>query len=159
MFRVSLALLLLLAAPASAQVVRDDMWVTNGFVYTSTIVGNTLYMGGQFTRIGPSTGGFMPTNQATGIKTLPSLGVDGAVNAIAADGTGGYIIGGSFKHYRGVERSSLARIGSMLNCIRNSRSSLGRNSFMATVTASARASPCRPSISTADRRASRKRSM
>jgi len=111
MRRLTLCLALLtFAVPASAQVVRDDMWVTNGFVYSSALLANTLYLGGQFNRIGPATGGFMPTDATTGIKTLPAFNVDGAVNAIVADGTGGYIIGGSFKHYKGVERSSLARI-------------------------------------------------
>jgi hypothetical protein len=111
MRRLTLCLALLtLAAPAFAQGVRDDMWVTNGFVYSSTILRNELVLGGQFTRIGPATGGFMATDASTGIKNLPAFNVDGAVNAIVADGTGGYIIGGSFKHYRGVERSSLARV-------------------------------------------------
>src|SRR5262245_41276696 len=105
-----LLLALLIAAPAAAEPIRDDLWVTNGFVYTSTVLNNTLYIGGEFDRIGPSTGNFRPVNATAGARLLPSLGVDGAVNAIVADGSGGFILGGSFKHYQGVERSSLARI-------------------------------------------------
>ena len=118
MHRLTLCLALLtLAAPAAAQGVRDDMWVTNGFVYTSTILANTLYLGGQFTRIGPATGGFMPTDATTGVRTLPALNVDGAVNAIVADGSGGFILGGSFKHYQGVERASIARVDASGNLL------------------------------------------
>jgi len=31
----------LCAVPASAQSIRDDLWVTNGYVYTTTILDNT----------------------------------------------------------------------------------------------------------------------
>jgi hypothetical protein len=98
------------AIPAFAQPIRDDLWVTNGFVYTETILGNTMYIGGNFNRIGPATGGFMPTNATTGARTLPGPAVDGAINAIVADGSGNYIIGGSFKHYQGVERDNIAKV-------------------------------------------------
>ncbi|MEP7027307.1 MAG: FlgD immunoglobulin-like domain containing protein [Candidatus Eisenbacteria bacterium] len=109
-FLLSGVALAFLAVPASAQSIRDDLWVTNGFVYTNTILGNTMYIGGLFTRIGPATGNFMPVDGTTGLKTLPALNVDGAVNAIVADGSGGFILGGSFKHYAGAGRASLARI-------------------------------------------------
>ncbi len=62
MIRFVLASLLLMAVPVSAQSIRDDLWVTNGFVYTNTILGSTMYIGGQFTRIGPATGNFMPVD-------------------------------------------------------------------------------------------------
>ncbi len=99
-----------LARPLEAQTIRDDLWVTNGYVYSQAVLGNTLYLGGLFNRIGPATGNFMPTDATTGVKTLPALNVDGAVNAIAGDGSGGFILGGAFKHYQGVARAGLARV-------------------------------------------------
>src|SRR6185503_1397336 len=110
MLRWTLAFLAFAALPAFAQPIRDDLWVTNGYVYSSTVLGNTLYIGGDFNRIGPPTGGFMPTHSTTGFRLLPSLGVDGAVHSIVADGSGGFILGGSFQHYNGVGRGNLARV-------------------------------------------------
>src|SRR5689334_7630497 len=110
MIRIAALILALTAAGAAAQSIRDDLWVTNGSVFSQAVVGNTLYLGGQFNRVGPATGGFMPTDVTTGQATLPPLGVDGAVNAIVNDGSGGFILGGSFQHYNGVARSNLARV-------------------------------------------------
>src|SRR6266581_7754783 len=42
---------------AEAQVVRNDFDVTNGVVNATVLSGNTLYIGGQFSRVGPATGG------------------------------------------------------------------------------------------------------
>ena len=42
--------------PVAAQTVRSDLDVTNGTVLATAVAGGTLYLGGYFTRIGPSTG-------------------------------------------------------------------------------------------------------
>jgi hypothetical protein len=79
MSRLALLFLILIAAPASAQVLRDDLWVTNGGVYASTVVGNTLYLGGSFSRVGPATGGLMPVGVVGAKPTLAPLQVEGGV--------------------------------------------------------------------------------
>src|SRR4051794_13177320 len=54
---VAAALAVLLAAPAArAQSLLPDFPVTNGSVYTQALLGNTLYLGGDFTWIGRASG-------------------------------------------------------------------------------------------------------
>ena len=105
-----LVLMMFSVSPASAQVLRDDLWVTNGGVYASTVVGNTLYLGGNFSRVGPATGGLMPVHVTTGSPLQVPLLVDGTIKAIVPDGAGGWYVGGGFRHIQGFARNSLARI-------------------------------------------------
>ncbi len=95
---------------AHAQVPRSDFSVTNGTVNAQVISGTTLYVGGSFTRVGPITGSGAPIDSATG-AVIPSFPqVAGQVNAIAADGQGGWFIGGLFTTVGGVARANLAHI-------------------------------------------------
>ncbi len=98
------------ATAASAQVLRDDLWVTNGSVYASTVLGNRLYLGGNFSRVGPATGGLMPVHVTAASPLREPLLVDGTIKAIVADGAGGWYVGGAFRHIQGVARNSIARI-------------------------------------------------
>ena len=41
---------------AHAQVVKDNLGVTNGKVNVIALAGNTIYIGGKFTRVGTPTG-------------------------------------------------------------------------------------------------------
>ena len=79
-----------LASPALAQVVDDDLYVTNGGVFSMAISGNTLYVGGDFTQVGPPTGGFVPTDAASGALVSGFPKVNGPLVAIASDGAGGW---------------------------------------------------------------------
>ena len=63
---VALAWLGLSTAPATAQVVDTTLWVTNGNVRTAILSGSTLYLGGEFSVVGPSTGGGVPLSATTG---------------------------------------------------------------------------------------------
>jgi hypothetical protein len=108
--RIAIVLLFLTALPATAQVLRDDLWVTNGGVFASTVLDNKLYLGGSFNRVGPATGGLMPVRTTTGQNVSEPMNLDGSINAMIPDGAGGWYVGGSFRHLLGQARSSLARI-------------------------------------------------
>jgi hypothetical protein len=108
-----LAVLLNPFQPVAAQTpppVQKNLWVTNGLVRASVLSGNTLFIGGNFTRVGPPTGGWVGfrSNTAELRPDLPR--VAGTVAAMAADGSGGWFIGGEFSAVGGVVRSNLAHI-------------------------------------------------
>src|SRR5438552_1624618 len=88
--------LVLSVQPAAAQVVDVNLWVPNGTVYAVVLSGNTIYIGGNFTFVGPATGGGVPLSAATGSLLRPFPNVDGSVYAVVPDGQGGWYVGGSF---------------------------------------------------------------
>jgi len=93
-----------------AQAIRQDFWTVNGAVYAAALSGNTLYIGGEFTRMGPVTGGGVPVGAGTGTPVDGFAMVTGFVYAVAPDGAGGWYIGGSFTVVGGVRRSNLAHV-------------------------------------------------
>lgn len=54
------------AGAARAQAVDPNLWVTNGPVYAIATTGNILYLGGDFTTVGPITGHFVGIDAVTG---------------------------------------------------------------------------------------------
>src|SRR5262249_37048478 len=96
------------AGRAAAQ--SPDHWTTDGVVYAVAAADTTIYLGGQFTAVGPPTGGGAAID-AAGAARAPYAHVRGAVHAVVADGAGGWFIGGSFTAVQGQPRSGLARIG------------------------------------------------
>src|SRR5262245_21574945 len=114
---VFLSVLALLAfghTPAEAQTAREDLWMTNGTVNAAVVHGNLLYIGGDFTYVGPLTARGVPIDVATGQvqSPLPIVGgeLGGNVRAVASDGAGGWYVGGEFGQVGGVARGSLAHI-------------------------------------------------
>ena len=53
-------------SPALAQLVRQDLYVVDGWVNAFAESGGTLYIGGNFMQVGPATGGGGPIAPATG---------------------------------------------------------------------------------------------
>src|SRR6266568_2684690 len=49
-----------------AQTIDQNLWVTNEPVYALVRDGGTIYIGGQFTQVGPATGGGIPLDAASG---------------------------------------------------------------------------------------------
>lgn len=107
-----LALAFALAGPAElrAQVPDSALWVANGEVRAMVESGNTLYLGGDFTEVGPSTGAGVPIDAATGAVPSGFPKVAGYVNTVVPDGSGGWFIGGEFNSVGGVPRSNLAHV-------------------------------------------------
>ncbi|MEO5616536.1 MAG: hypothetical protein ABIS67_02085, partial [Candidatus Eisenbacteria bacterium] len=99
-----------LCGSAGAQTIREDFYATNGPVDAAVLSGNTLYIGGGFTYVGPATGGGVPIDAASGASAGGFPKVRGEVHAVAPDGSGGWYIGGNFTAVGGIPRSNLAHI-------------------------------------------------
>src|SRR5438477_10283965 len=82
------ALLLLGSGTAFCQVVRDDFPMTNGPVHAIASAGNTIYIGGEFTRVGPPVGSAAFVSSDRG-ELLSYPDVHGWTYAVAADGARG----------------------------------------------------------------------
>lgn len=104
------ALLAHAAAPAAAQQLDPNLWVTDGFVTSAAFANNTLYIGGDFHRVGPPTGGFAVFDSVGGALAVQPPRVSGIVLAMASDGAGGWFIGGDFTHAGGQPRRNLAHV-------------------------------------------------
>lgn len=108
-----------LARPSSAgqAVVDTKLWATDGSgpggeagVRVVARAGQVIYLGGDFRRVGPGTGGFVSLDAASGRPVPPFPKVLGTVRAVTSDGQGGWYIGGSFTYVGGLARSNLAHI-------------------------------------------------
>jgi hypothetical protein len=106
---VTLILLGGMPRTVAAQSIQDNFWITDGSVRTILPVGNLIYIGGDFTYVGPFTGNGAAVDATTG-QSLGLPRVNGQVYAIAPDGAGGWYIGGDFTDVGGVARTNLAHI-------------------------------------------------
>jgi hypothetical protein len=77
----------------------------------ATAADGTVYLGGDFTKVGVMTGSFVPLDNVAG-RALPSNFpiVAGIVDALVSDGAGGWYIGGSFEQVGSVRRRNLAHV-------------------------------------------------
>ncbi len=96
------------ATPAAAAQPRPC--AVDGSVAAATEVGSTLYVGGQFSFIGPDTGSALPLSAASGAVASSYPTVDGQTQSIVADGVGGWFIGGTFRAVGGVDRSNVVHV-------------------------------------------------
>ncbi len=104
------SLSLVLALPARAQTTDPHFPLTDGRVYASARSGDTLYVGGNFTNVGPQTGCFALLDEASGTRLAGLPRVEGVVHAVASDGAGGWYVGGQFQRVAGVPRTNAAHI-------------------------------------------------
>lgn len=84
----------------------------DGSVHTLATAGGVTYAGGAFSRLSVHAGAAIPVNKTTGFPSdLPNFPIiDGDVLGLAADGTGGYYVGGTFNDIGGETRDGLAHI-------------------------------------------------
>lgn len=89
-----------------------DNWVTNGRVVSSALSsdGNTIYIAGDFTRVGPRSGGGVPVETSSGTAVASYPRVEGIVHASASDNAGGWYIGGKFRFVGNLPRNNIAHI-------------------------------------------------
>jgi hypothetical protein len=107
---LALVAAVLAALPARAQVLHENLWVTNGTVWATVASGEVIYLGGGFSQVGPATGGWVGIDATTGTAPAPFPLVSGSVLSAAPDGSGGWYIGGLFTAARGQPRNSLAHL-------------------------------------------------
>ena len=103
--------LMLLSRAAPAQVPDTTLWVTGpgSNVLAVARSENTLYLGGNFSSMGPSTGGGVPVDLLEGSVRRPFARIAGGAGAVS-DGAGGWYVGGSFAGVGGLKRLNLAHI-------------------------------------------------
>jgi hypothetical protein len=109
-FGFSLGAIVFAAAPGRAQLIRQDFYVTNGPVSSSVLSGSTLYIAGNFSCVGPATGGGVDLDAGTALPRQGFPKVTGSVMAVVPDGSGGWYIGGEFTAVGGQPRANLAHI-------------------------------------------------
>lgn len=96
-----------------AQKLQNDIPVTNGPANAMLKDGNTLYLAGDFTYVGPSTGRTVSLDASTGLynPNFPKVGgINGNVLVSVSDGQGGWYIGGTFTVVGGNYRNCAAHI-------------------------------------------------
>ena len=88
--------------------------VADGDVYAVAVDSATgiTYIGGYFTSVGPYVGHGALIDAATGRVRATFPNVNGTINVIAADGSGGWYIGGAFSRVNNFVRNGLAHIKS-----------------------------------------------
>ncbi|MEX1140061.1 MAG: LamG-like jellyroll fold domain-containing protein [Bacteroidota bacterium] len=109
--RIAAALLVFFASDSAfTQTAFDSLYVTNGTVRAVIVSGGTIYIGGNFTNVGPKTGRGTAIDTATGAPDLAYPRVNGYINAVVPDGSGGWYIGGLFTAVGGTTRNNIAHI-------------------------------------------------
>jgi hypothetical protein len=98
------------AGAAVAQTLDPRLPCVDGRVWSMARQGDTLYVGGQFHYAGHAAGGLVAIEPTTGTQKPNWPSVAGAVSAAAADGHGGWYIGGSFAAVAGVARRYIAHL-------------------------------------------------
>ena len=104
-----LALWLPLALAGLPDTLVPGAYVTDGIVNAIVIDGATTYIGGTFTRLGPATGGGVPFAAGSGAAAAYPQ-VNGIVYAVAADGSGGWYVGGRFTQVGSLPRTNIAHV-------------------------------------------------
>ncbi|MCA0427302.1 MAG: T9SS type A sorting domain-containing protein [Bacteroidetes bacterium] len=88
----------------------------NGSILTQKIVGNTLYMGGNFTGFELPSNYWAAVNLSSGQPVQANLpAVNSQIRTLVSDGSGGYLLGGYFTTVGGQTRTYFARLNSSLS--------------------------------------------
>src|SRR5262249_13929150 len=95
---------------ARAQTVHTRLWRTDGTVYAVAHDAVHLYLGGQFSLVGPNAGGGAILDATAGTVPQGVPTVHGTVSAIASDGSGGWFLGGLFDRVGDEARQNLAHV-------------------------------------------------
>ena len=94
-----------------AQSVDPELWglgLANATAFARS--GDTLYVGGAFSHVGPNTGSGIPLHYGEGTPASRYPKVNGEILAAISDGAGGWFIGGNFSAVGGQPRLNLAHV-------------------------------------------------
>lgn len=92
----------------------NKFWVTDGPVNALLATNGAVYLGGNFSYVGPRTGPAGVFNAADGsFVGAPPL-VNGPLRAVVPDGRGGWFIGGAFTRVGDSPKTNLARLNANL---------------------------------------------
>lgn len=93
-------------------------WVPNGSVNSIAVATNTVYIGGNFTYLGPYKGNAFIVNSSQGSASDLVDKIDGIVWSAISDGNGGWFIGGDFNRVGNCQIAKLIYIDSSgrVNC-------------------------------------------
>ena len=105
-----LALLNVNGALAQSSIPREETWVTNGIINAIATTPDTVYIGGYFNYVGPSTGYGIPLDLLSGMPLAKFPKVNGFVSVCVPDGSGGWFIGGRFNKVGNFTRKYIAHI-------------------------------------------------
>jgi hypothetical protein len=105
------------AVPVAVTTVPAAGWSTNGPVYATVVIGNTVYAGGSFTQVRDQSGtqvvnrtNLAAFDRTTGaVRTGFAADTDAKVRALATDGTH-LFVGGAFLTVGGVARKRVASL-------------------------------------------------
>ncbi len=112
-------LLQISAIPTLAQEISntpiESAWfvTTGGGVSAIVTDGTTTYIGGNFSQVGSYIGCGVPIDETSGypLAVYPKV-VNGQINAVVPDGSGGWYIGGTFTQIGDTVRNGIAHINS-----------------------------------------------
>jgi len=89
---------------------RPDFWITDGQIDAVAVANGVAYVGGAFNFVGQNRGNGAVLDGETGRAEPDFPGANGEIRAVAADGKGGWFIGGIFTSVGGMLRTNLAHI-------------------------------------------------
>lgn len=89
---------------------RPEFWLPDAPIAAMALAHGRLYIGGGFSQVAPYTGPFAVVDSRSGGPELAWPRSNGHVNAVIADGAGGWWLGGEFDRVGVVPRSNLAHL-------------------------------------------------
>ncbi len=98
---------------------RDNFWITDGPVNAITIQNDTVYLGGDFSYVGPQTGPAALFDLATGDYLNRFPRVNGTIYVLEPDGSGGWFLGGEFTQIGNVPVTYVVHVFSDLSVDRS----------------------------------------
>ncbi|MGH7456493.1 MAG: hypothetical protein ACRENG_34415, partial [bacterium] len=89
---------------------KNGTWITNGTVSAVAYSNGLIYLGGDFTYVGPNTGCGAALSTATGAPNIQFPKVNGPIDVVTSDGADGWYIGGKFTKVGDFTRNWIAHI-------------------------------------------------